>query len=439
MHGYAPAPLDELSLWNGVCKFQHDQFLVSDKAIEFMLEVLDYYFPLMNKYSKVSSDKIVERELFEHKHKTAGYPWFIRGTPLKGNVHETFGLSAIEQYYQQYTSVIGSTLKDELRPVDKDSRLFRPQDVSSYVEGIRLFYYQNEYLMSTFGRSPLCNRFVLPGRDIPMIFTLLNEFSELCYGGDGSRWDANFPLILASVVATFRARHLPEDRVQRYYQMMYNGYTNVGGHLLHLVGQPSGHYNTSVDNSLANICLMALHAYNQGMDLEDFVNKVLFFVCGDDLIWADRSGLFAPELLSSSYVSAGVYLEFEHLEPHHAYDLGFVGQRISVRYVNGVRVKMTCLRYDRTVASAHIRRRSATAKDELAKLVSLVQLSFGDEELYNIINGVLQSFVATCLVDQRLSLADTEVVGLMRAVTPRALTQLHLGLEVNFSSNSCQT
>lgn len=431
-HGYAPAPLDELSLWNGMCKFQHDQHLLTAGEMSFMLRSLDYWFPMMA-MSSVATDEEVVREIELHKTKTAGYPWFIRGTPSKGRTFETYGLAAIEEYYKTYTSVVGSTLKDELRLVGKDARFFRPQDVSSYVEASRLFKHQNDYLMGQLAVTPIFNRFVLPGQCLPSIFRLLESFSDNCYGADGSQWDANFPLAIASVICAFRSNANTEDRVRRYYQMMYNGFTNVGGNLYNLVGQPSGHYNTSVDNSLANMCLMSLHAYRLGWSMDDFVQRVLFYCCGDDLIWADRSGSFAPELLSQTYAYAGVYLEFEDLSPRKASTLTFVGQRICKRILGDVPVWITALRKDRTLASTCIRKRRTTDLEEFAKLASIVQLSFGDEELYNIVHGVMQNFLTDCLSRRTLSLSDPEVLGLLRSVTFRALCDAHLSWEAPFS------
>jgi len=428
-HGYSPAPLDELSLWNGLCKFQHGQTMLTTGESSYLLRSLDHWFPLLSQNSEVANDELVLSELGKHSDKTAGYPWFVRGTPSKGQALERYGLANIEEYYKRYTSVVGSTLKDELRLVGKDSRFFRPQDVSSYVEAVRLFYHQNNYLMDQLLVTPMFNRYVMPGQTLPAVFRILDDFSRKCYAADGSQWDANFPLSLACIISAFRSRSDTQSRVERYYSMMYNGYTNVGGNVFELVGQPSGHYNTSTDNSLANMCLMALHAYRLGWSLDDFVQKVRFYCCGDDLIWSDRSGYYYPEALSATYASAGVYLEFEDLFPQRAIALTFVGQRIVLRSFHGVSAWITALRKDRTLASSCIRKRRASDLDELAKLASLVQLSFGDEELYNIVHGVMLSFLALCLKRQTLSMADPHVLGLLRSVTERSLVDAHLSWE----------
>lgn len=428
-HGYGPAPLDELSLWNGLCKFQHDQSTITASEAQFMLDALEYWFPSISQYSDIADDDVVMRELELHKTKTAGYPWSIRHAPLKGQAVATIGLPAIEEYYQQFSSIIGSTLKDELRPVGKDARFFRPQDVSSYVEAIRLFYHQNSYLMRQLLVTPLFNRYVIPGQTLPSLFRILDEFSTRCYAADGSQWDANYPLVLACIVAAFRSGPSTQARVERYYSMMYNGYTNVGGNIFGLVGQPSGHYNTSVDNSMANMCLMALHACRLGWSLDDFVQRVCFYCCGDDLIWADREGSFNPESLSATYASVGVYLEFESLLPKRSIELTFVGQRLMPRVINGINCWLTALRRDRTLATSTLRKRRATDLDELAKLVSLVQLCFGDEELFDIVHGVMQRFVTDCLSRHTLSMSDPEVLGLLRSVTYRRLCDAHLSWE----------
>lgn len=428
-HGYAAAPLDELSLWNGLCKFQHGQCALTAGECSFLLRSLDYWFPDLAANSQLATDDEVLADLDAHSTKTAGYPWYVRGAPSKGQVRDKFGLAAIEDYYKKYTSIVGSTLKDELRLVGKDSRFFRPQDVSSYVEATRLFKHQNNYLMAQLLTTPMFNCFVMPGQTLPSLFRILDSFSKDCYAADGSQWDANFPLIIACIIAAFRSSSTTSERVERYYSMMYNGYTNVGGNVFNLIGQPSGHYNTSVDNSMGNMCLMALHAYRLGWSMDDFVQRVRFYCCGDDLIWADRSGMFYPEVLGATFASVGVYQEYEDLFPRRAIDLTFVGQRIVLREFNGIPVWVTSLRTQRTLASSCIRKRRTTDLDELAKLASLAQLCFGDEELYHIVHGVMHSFLTNCLQRRTLSLADPEVLGLLRSVTERALLDAHLSWE----------
>lgn len=434
-HGYTRAPLDPLSFWNGVCKFDHGQKTLTVREVEYVMECLRRWFPYLPSMSDLAKDEDVIHALEAHKSKTSGYPWAHLGAPTKGSALEKFGLQQIEDFYRQFTSMVGSTLKSEIRLVGKDSRLFRPQDVSSYVEGIRLFLMQNYYLMETLHHSPLFNKYVIPGLDLLKVFLDLFEFGGRYAASDGASWDANFPLCVAAVIATFRSTPENADRVQRYYSMMYNGYTNCQGHVLHLVGQPSGHHNTSLDNSLGQCVVMALHAYRSGLTVDQFFSQVRFRCCGDDLIYADKSGCFAPDRLSQTYESIGLYLEFEGDGEliDDVYSLAFVGMRIGVRVHNGVAFRVPYLREQRTRASVEISKTLSTPMDLLAKYVSLAQMSFGDADLYAFCKDAAERHLREAIAAGSLSLADPAVRSYLYGLREDVLFKRHLSWESIFT------
>lgn len=428
---YSPAPLDETSLWNGVLKFAHPQQLMPSKFTPYAIAVLDHFYPLLASSSTCASNQEIEAKIRDpdHASKISGYPCSELGYPSKLRALEAYGIDGLARMYDCATPVIGATLKDELRPTGKDARFFRPQDVSSYAEGIRLFEHQNEYIAGNLFAHPSFFKFCTPGTDLSFMYKRLFEHRGDLYDADGASWDANFPLAIAEILCYWRSReHEAPDRVRRYYEAMYNGYTAVGGHLFHLVGQPSGHVLTTTDNCLANIVLMSYHAWRNKLPLEEFLNGVLFYCCGDDLVWSDRTKLFYPEALSESYHELGVYLEFSSLEPVSRFDLTFVSTHPRVVKINGV--PFLSYVYDaHRLKSKGSSFKSREPKQILAKIASYCQLSFFDEDLYRYFRDFLLRMHADYVSRSLVAFNDPDVVGAIRATNPEFLRRLYLHLE----------
>lgn len=430
-HDYCRAPLDFLSLSNGVAKFEHAQFAGSLHESRYALAVLDHLFPLLGAVSHLATDDDVSLLLADKSDRAAGEPWRPRGADSKGKAIKDFGMAGLSDYYERFDSVLSCTLKDELRPVGKDARLFRPQDVSSYIEGARLFHHQNLYITRT-GKSPVFCRFEIPGQDVCMMFESLRELKGNNFAADGAQWDAHFPLYVAAILCEFRIRAgLPQERVRRYYQMMYNGLTQVNAELLNLVGQPSGHFNTSVDNSLGHIVLMAIHACRSGMDVERFLKEVRFYCCGDDLIWSTLSNCFSPLELQRTYNSLGVYLEFQSWESLPVDDLVFVGVKPCIKKYRGRSFKLFSLVSPRSFASLFIDKRRVVKEPllKLAKFASLAILWFCDDERFDLAVNMFHLEMASLVRKGRLTVDNAVCQGLARAINPTRLLHQYMGWE----------
>lgn len=432
--GYAPAPLDQLSMDNGVRKFNHQQFSLTTDEANYALSYLRRAFPLLENYSFVASDEVVNEQILLHEDKSSGFPFSQMGCPKKRQAFETFGLEQIESYYRNHLSVVSSTLKDELRPLGKDARFFRPQDVSSYVEGVRLFYYQNEYLMRAFD-SPVFCKYTNPGPELAEVFRRIQAHSKFRYAADGSSWDANFPISVASVIATFRSC-VDRERVQRYYRMMYNGVTDVQGRLLRLVGQPSGHFLTSVDNCLCHMVLMAVHAYRRGLSLDQFESELLFYCCGDDLIWSSVTDLFNPHDIDATYSSLGVYLEYEFLEPKPVGELSFCGASPVERNIFGVRLLSYYMSHPKCKASLRFVKRKSAPLDTLGKICSIAQLFFMNEQLFNYARALFFDCLAKFVAEGKVFPTDPNVLGFVRAMEPLTLARRYTGFENSGPANA---
>lgn len=428
---YVPSPLDELSYENGLRKFEHDQSYLTVEEKLYALKFLDTLYPMLYVNSQLATDEEVQEELLAHEDKTSGYPWRELGTPTKGEAVDAFGLDVIEKYYQDYTPVIHATLKDEIRLEGKDARLFRPADVSAYIEGVRLFKKQNDYLSSTL-ESPIFTKFVTPGTDVSDLFTHIKEHRGDKYCADGSRWDANFPMWAAELLAHWRSSRgkIDADRVFKYYSAMYCGWTCVDGHLVNLWGNPSGHFCTSIDNSLLNVILFAIHGYRSHLSISELIERVLFYTCGDDLIWSDRSSRFSPRNLDLTYSSLGCYLEFNSLEPLAYEQLIFVGMQPKDRDLLGDTHSLYSLvEGGRAYASFHIRKSKISDIDEFAKKVSIATLFFGNTKVFEELRSKALSYLEDCVNSKTICAQDRRVMGLCATLSDESLASQYLQLE----------
>lgn len=354
------------------------------------------FFPLMSIKSDLATDEQVYSDVDDVDDKAAGWPWRTLRVPTKGQAVRKFGLRYLREYFAKYTSVISSTLKDEIRPIGKDARFFRPADVASYVEALTLFRNQNEYLIDC--RNYIFSRYITPGPDISNLYARLNAFSNKCYGSDGSQWDASFPEAIADLIASWRASHSKEpERIFRYYRQMYCGYTNVAGYLFAMLHNPSGHFNTSMDNGLCNCIVMLLTAYRLGIPLHEFDSSVCFSCCGDDLIWADACGCFTAREVELTYNSLDIYAEFESYEPRSVFELSFVGTQPSADHIH------YHYNVDRMRASALISRKGTDPVDHICKLVCLlmnVWYSDARQEFLDHTWSVIRGYVDANLISE---------------------------------------
>lgn len=425
---FGPAPLDTVSLWNGVYKFTcHGQCGFDAEFVTYALEYLNFAFPLAKAHTrKLSMEETTEIYLSpEHADKAAGYPWKRVGATTKEQAFQ------LDPTLQCGFSVLNSTLKDELRPLGKDARFFRPQSAHDYYYALQLFQSTNDYLSEQLFVSPLFFKFITPGRDITKMFQSLEEFGGDMYDADGARWDANFPLGVAELICTWRVSLMPSESeaITEYYRRMYNGVTLVGGHCFPLVGNPSGHCNTTTDNSLCQMLMMGYSCFRAGIPYWQIPELVRYYVCGDDLIYSDRTHKLFPEFLSSCYNELGCYLEFGSLSPKKLYDLTFVGCTPYYDKIYGLQYHG---KLDKLTSAVGFRKKSTTAVDRLSKLVSLaVLVRFSDR--WEVLKKVVDNYVVECVKGGYLNVVGKEVSGMLRLMSDEASARLYS----EYESQSC--
>jgi hypothetical protein len=307
---YVPAPIDDVSLVNGVLKFDHSQCLLDQGQISYLIARFEETFaPVLSLKETLTPEQAVERINLTS---ASGWPYSGLYGPTKGDAIEKLGIDVLHENFQQYTPLSTSTLKVELRLAGKDSRLFRMSDVATVLKGQELFGLQNDRLIAHPMVNHIATGFPTPGPILCNIWTVLARSEKRGFkflSGDGSQWDAHFPLAFAQVICECRKRFLPEhvhEDIDRYYSSMYNGYTVVAGLPYHLIGNPSGHINTSTDNSLLQLMLIWL--FQRQFDIRDC--DCLYWVCGDDLIVGSSNEAFTGNRYNEFCNTFGVYMEF---------------------------------------------------------------------------------------------------------------------------------
>lgn len=414
-----PALMSRDSLFNGVLKFDHPQAAMSLDDYAFCLQSLEDTFGLIISSDVVPLDQIADLVVSDS---ASGFPYSSTVGSTKGQVLSKLTTQELYRDFKCFTQVISSTLKVELRKPGKEARLFRPAPVSSIVAGLHLFYYQNESLLAKWNITPLCLGFSSPGTDLSAIWSKLFHFGGQYLSIDGAQWDAHFPLALAQVIRDFRIRHLPPSEapaVIRYYNQMYNGYTIVEGTPFQLAGNPSGHYNTAVDNSLAEFLMVQLILRK----LEVHPSKVLFYVCGDDLVVATRDERLTPVAMSNVALDYGVFYEFlDGDEFSHFFNLVFVGTHPLIT-ADGLRYS-----YDATkqLSSLHYTSSKLSMLDLFSKCVSIGSNLFYEREAFEKAKSCAAFLLECSLVEMCPTVAS-----LWRSVSSAVLSSVYNCFERN--------
>lgn len=279
------------------------------------------------------SDEEIVRTL-EHN-SASGWPFSQTLGSKKGEVLEKTTLSQLREHYASETPVLGSTLKDEVRPIGKDARLYRPAPLQMMVEAIELFQRQLDEQSAQIYEpgNPYGIGVTTPGPGMSGFWSYLRgppgaPFKRFLHG-DGKQWDASVRLLCVEVLASVRASHSPpsvRERMYRYYSHVYNGWTNILGHFFHLIGNASGHLLTGSDNSnllaaiiFATVSYLGFDPY----DTDNFRCKVL----GDDLVIGTNYPLTATMLLRVMTDICGISYEFACEYTDDIRQCSFMGNR----------------------------------------------------------------------------------------------------------------
>lgn len=345
------------------------------------------------------------------KNKSPGWYWRTRHGSRKGDVLrfisrelgivEPEAISPEEPAYQEWANqvfdylhrfhetnapIFSATLKDELRATGKAPRLFVAGPIENATVGNWLFGGQNDSLMQHVLMHPVAMGIEMPGWQLCTLLHRLAEFGDVV-AFDAAKWDASLPLWLPLLCAALRKRYLPTDLhadVDLYYSGVYQGWVEVHGEFLRVLGQKSGQTLTASDNSLCGAALLCLHAVRSGMGFAQFRRDVLPFVMGDDLIYSTRSALFDVAGVARTYATQRIVLENDQpsVGPRDITTASFLGCQPVYRMYRGRSYLLPLFRVEKLANSALWRKRKTTVFDMWSKLVSITVLLFADQQVF---------------------------------------------------------
>lgn len=307
-----PAPLDMNSLHNGLLKYRHSQKLLVTEEFNYLLARLHATYGFaMRKCVPWSDDEVLKNI---NRDSTCGYPYNAEYDD-KGDLLDSVSVSQLWEDFISNDVVVGCSLKDELRTAGKDSRVFLPAPAHAVVAGMKLFGAQNDALIGDPNTFAIAAKIQSPGPWLSGAWTHFSRGSIVT--GDGNGHDAHFPIVFAMIILLFRKAYIPaefHDAVDKYYSSIYTGWKNVFGVLVRLLGNSSGHFCTTVDNSLFTQMLFWLYEYRTSTQIERYK------ICGDDFI---VGGKFNVKQFFEVCDSLGV--SFDVIESDRIEDHSFLG------------------------------------------------------------------------------------------------------------------
>jgi hypothetical protein len=405
-------------------KFKKDFVQVEDSKLNYMNKCLQTLFaPMLLKTTLTPLVKIFDRLQFN---KAAGLPWNLPGA----GAHLSLGTKGqviaflLELYYPGEEIFIDLTKtpnfkkevvirhllsvamredcvcvgqeKDEIRDKRKykQTRLFMPTPIQYVVLGALLFQEQNDALINQCSQRPGLTPFT-PGIEMPgpglhtlyMHLYVLQQLSSIyaMMEADGGQWDAKTQPSMVQLIRDFRKLFLPSfawDLVDYYYDQVYYGDVLLGGWVISLFGQRSGHFNTTTDNTLINIATMVSVGFEMKWTPSQFLEKITFFCNGDDLLFHTKDMSCTPRMVREAALKLGVYYEMPGDQYLSLFDCHFLGTQPVIREIRGAKCFLYKFRSDKLLSSGRYKHKKNTVNDEMQKLVSLLVELYGDAEQF---------------------------------------------------------
>lgn len=396
-----PAPLDNDSLFNGVLKFEHQQIYLADEEIEWVCNrILQDMRPVIYKQRYYTVEEAAE--MLEPK-TASGIPYSSFSGSRKGDTLKVLTPLELWNDFLTYDQVHTVTLKDEMREPGKDARLFRPSNIASVLAGIVLFGHQNEQFCAARHHSPYKVGISAPGPEMVKLWSDHRSFSSKHIPCDGEHWDTKFPVWGVAVVKRVRKALMDEfsgiypgvnmhSLVDRYYDQMYLGWSRVDGLLMRLIGNPSGQFNTSSDNTLLN---MAVN-YLLQRRLKVAEHDVLFSVYGDDLLISTQDSHLTPLRLREEAAKLGVYFATFGDNFSKYGECSFIGT-----FPVGEKGLYT-YSSSKLLGSLHFRKKGATDYDYVRKMVSicfLLRFSPVYDQVYQFVKTVIHEKYPSYIIE----------------------------------------
>jgi len=412
---YVPAPCDATSFYNGCLKYDHDFVCVSDSEVDMLIEWLDVLVRPFWAGLPVDSYETAETRLDPDK--VAGLPWRLLGMRTKGDV-----MSSHLPYEIGRSWVASTNLKQELRAVGKDARLFMPEPFEAVLEGTALFTTQNMALRNMGHLLPFITGHKVPGQRFSDLVWALGKFSEFCGHWDIQQFDTRACLWFFYVIMIVRCRYNPHpERVREYYRKVYLGFASLSGNVCRVFGQRSGQVLTTDDNGFVSWLLCALTAIRLGWNYHYFVTNVKLMIAGDDGAFSTKDIRFSVSAVNEVAMSIGMYLESPMNFHCNVEDVVFLSGHPKTLYFEGRLHRTLAYNLDKLVSTfGHFKSYDVHACFQ--KLVMILVLTATDSHVWD----MLQPLVLRYFAQYRQKLAFTANSKLLAFATQRAVAlRLH--------------
>jgi len=334
---YAPAllkdPLDALQ--DGLRKYLAVKRICSDRLMDLARQYLECVFSVVF----VDIVQISRAEAYERLDldKNPGFPYYFVA-PDKARAIQLYEVDYIveqELMFGNQETIYSTTLKSEMRDVEKFPRLFTPAPLHSTVVGNQLYGAQNDAIQDTRNMHPIKLGVSMPGHEFTtLFFGLPSDFHKAHFDIKGC--DVSVCLSIIAVIRDFRAKHIAQQFIKghkAYYSKVYCGFVYVLGRIIQLLGQRSGSTLTFTDNSFFVLCIVySAFCELTGVPMEKATTDLVVVDGSDDamLAWHSRyTSLFNIVTLANFlWKNFGVILESPAINPVSIQDLYFFSQHL---------------------------------------------------------------------------------------------------------------
>ena len=321
--------------------------------------------------------------------KSIGQPHQLSVGPFKQQWVDCMTPLSTFLYFCFFTCLLNVTKKDEMRTKGKLARIMRPVCVVMAFMGDWLFGGILDEINRSVFQTPSFVGAQIPGSHILELWKRFLAFSKRegarLHDTDMQGHDARAALFLWMLTRDILKRGIPKWKhqyVDRYFDMVFYGWTVAEGGVFMIPGQSTGQTLTAFGNTMCLILMMCLHALESHMSHETFKEEVLFFAFGDDMIYGTTSEHFAVERLNATFMKYGMYLETDSLESKQFEDLTFLSSHPVWRKHGMYKELVYKFNTSKLVSSFHYTR-SSDPNINMSRYVSLCLGMWGDQAAFS--------------------------------------------------------
>jgi len=288
----------------GVAKFFNRPFSIDLEVFEAARRfVQDMLRSEVGSCSPLSMEEAIERILLHAGSSASGPRWNKWGQTKREVLTNAEALEELRKMLEPQQLLVDSyftlSLKDELRDIvegkAKDARVFLPVSLPLLVATVMVYGRWNDRFVDSEFWGSMGQGFLRGGTD--RLVTRL-EKHPLCGEGDAQKFDTSQNPFMREVVYGLRNEFVwHELRAVVTFLMIWPRVMLPDGHLWELPGgNPSGSFNTLVDNSILTL-LVLVYAFIRCLGRLPNPREIEAIVTGDDYLYSTVLEAFTPEVV----------------------------------------------------------------------------------------------------------------------------------------------